>query len=548
MTRPATSPALLAICAALPLASCGETEPRRTPAPQAFLDAARPSDHASAPFEPAPGPAFAFPDAPVFIPVRIAPGHSGAPALRTPEGVDVLAEFHHLTADPIDPAAAAWITPPARLAVDPSNQSRVAILVAQPPAGTPSLTLDAAAIPLRWLETPDLASSPIVADPAPPAAELAAYLDAERRSPRSRWRARLIETGLTPAPIDDAPDTFSDPTLEAWARDIERRWWTALSRLRAADPLLAAEVVGALTSSATFPPGVRAPTWEHQTARLEELQRALLGPELPEAGVIRRWLDARPSALAWVVLDAGPPDAATGLAFPRLAFTNLGPAPALAWGELRGRASAADLAPVAPASSIEVELRDPESLAISDPAAPLRLRVGSWAADGFVRVGPIPTPASGLTLRPFAFDWSLDALASGVPISDDRTAALLTPAPGGSGWRLFFEAARAPDDSPDRDRLEVRAGAGVEPRFSVTISASGAVDPPSLATVRVASDGDRWTCVVDLPPDAADADGVLRLSLTRTDARGRRSHIPRPTLPWAAPSAHLAVVADGGHR
>lgn len=416
----------------------------------------------------------------------------------------------------------------------------------EPPMLAAELKLTADAV--RWPEPTSLASEPSVRD----------LIEAERVSPLRRWRYRLVKgtlgiaTQAEPLPPEVLVDAFNDPVLEAWARQREDRWIVGLKKLRAADPALTDQLVAALRLIARFPNDVAAPMWDTDQGELEELVQSLLDPDLSDVARLTRvrdWIAARPPASAWVVDDAGSPDIATGEATPSVAMLNLASKSALGFVAVRGRPSAQEMTAIEPLRTSIITLKNREGgLVEGANTTPIEMHVGDWVRPAALADRPVPAPPSGLRLGPFFPDWTCGDLLAGVqpqPDASGLTAALLFRS-GGASWTLFVECHARDGAVSAEDRLSVFFGPLGPQSEAVTISPDGSVSPAAFAgAASVVSEKGRWVVQLKVPAELIEADGTLRLAMTRSDRRGRRWAYPRPMLPWDDQPGRLAVATRG---
>lgn len=422
-----------------------------------------------------------------------------------------------------------WLPTPAglvRVATDPSEEAGAAV------------------------EDPWAPVEPEVAR-TPEALQLAAD---EARTPLGRWRYRLLVDGLSPSrdEVESTP-AFEDEVIESIARQNEARWRVALAWLWSVDADLASRLKQRLAAIARFPGGTLAPAWPTDHARLDALLADLLDPQATprqRAVAAEEFLDDLPAAVAWVIDDGGALDAQRQTVVATVGVTNLMDRSSLAWLDLPtqdGRGSSPQ--PVAVASRATGTL----SLAlVREGFSPvIRANLSRWSQT--LATVPVLTPATppGLTLGPLLPDWTLETWSAArvpAPRASWTTAALLTrvsdPGTGLPSWELLMECARVPGAGDETlERVIIEAGA---PGSSVRreVSLSGTVTDAggtALSAVVVKVEPSRWTFRLALPAGAVERDGVLRLSLSRVDALGRRSSWPRPALPWQASPARASI-------
>jgi hypothetical protein len=198
----------------------------------------------------------------------------------------------------------------------------------------------------------------------------------------------------------------------------------------------------------------------------------------------------------------------------------------------------------------------------------IRVHAGAWSEKvlGFAALVPVRPP--GLVTGRWQQDPSLAVwLDPATPRTDAPSpcAALITrgaPAREGSEseprWEVYIECATeggggntpAPSTttpvSDEMDAVVVYAGPANDPVAVLCVSRNGmATDLTGKVVaedaVAVTREAGRWTARVRLPAKAIDKDGVLRLALSRTDARGVRWCWPRATPPWQAEPSRVPL-------
>jgi hypothetical protein len=413
---------------------------------------------------------------------------------------------------------------------------------------------------LRAAATEDHAA---VEDPwAPVEPELANSAEAlrlaadEARTPLGRWRYRLLVDGLNPSHADrtDDPLTFADPAIEVIARQNEARWRVALAWLWSVDADLTRRLKLRLAAIARFPGGTLAPAWPTDHGRLDVLLADLLDPGATprqRAMAAEEFLEELPSAVAWVIDDGGALDTQRQTVIATVGVTNLMDRASLAWLDLPADEPGGRSPPQPEAVASHATGTLSLALRREGFSPAIRANLSRWSRT--LATVPVLTPATppGLTLGPLFPEWTLEtwsASAFPAPRAAWTTAALLTrvtdPATGAASWELLMECARVPgvgDETLERVSLEFGPPGA---RLRRDVSLSGTVTDASgaaLAAVVVKVEATRWTFRVPLPSDAIERDGVLRLSLSRVDALGRRSSWPRPSLPWQASPARASI-------
>ncbi len=476
----------------------------------------------------------------VVVPVRIdGTPPPPCPAVSTATGTPLPAELVRIGIDYADDHAVHWMGRPGTWTLRPAADPRAPDLgawliaidlsaVAEPGSAHP-LRVGIAPVALRTTDARAERGSALlseaarralrpVADDFPARSALADLLAPMHASPAQRWRAAPLlaairgdSAALRP---DEAPGTVrtrrpGDGAAEALARQTEAAWATALGTLASADAALAAAVADHLLTlvpcaaddSGPRPHALRvAPVWPTDEDGLDRLLTDLCDERLTPAAVASR-------ARAWL--------------------TALGP--------------------------------PPESLAVS-PAEPR----------------PTPIAPPGFNSAPFEPDWTMASWSRAhrgqapPPTGSARAQAVLDPwataafigRDGTTGRLCVWVEARSdpahtpppapevgPSQPPTLDSVSVWWGSERErlPRTSSTIESRVTdVNPEfAAATVRERS---RTLHRFWVPDSALGPDGLLRIAITRTDVRGRRSAWPRPCLPWQlAPASAAFDLATWPH-
>lgn len=483
------------------------------------------------------------------------------------------------------PAPAVWSSSPMRApsatpAAAAPAQTTTPVMAIEFPAIPSGRSLDVAGKrwAINWVASPHdiLAARPPAAQSEslalwrptlPPAGAVspvfAAYSRPESLSPIGRWRYRMLTDGLAPPGASDAAATsplpaFEDPLIEAIARQNESRWQSALALLWSVDSDLAWRVKQRLTGVMDFGEGVVAPAWPTDHAILDLLLADLLDPVLSPSQRARRaaeWLEAQPPALAWVADDAGVLDARKGLGIASVAIANLGERPTLAWAEAEGERREPDLLPAPPATVVRVPVTPIDDSRPGQAPSLVSAHLGRWSRDLRVVTRPIPLVPPGLTIGPLLPDltiqsWLEESRAVSVLAAWATVARLHSPpAPSNAPrpFELYVECRSTADASTTNDdEVRVWIGPTRSPFAVLRVSASGTLvdelnpaSPP--ASLPIARTDAGWSFHLPIPRDAIERDGLLRLALTRTDARGRRSAWPRPMLPWQREPGRIAV-------
>jgi hypothetical protein len=471
-----------------------------------------------------------------------------------------------------------WTATPAAAGARPSGTGSW-VIIADLPADAmgQGLWLGRDRTALNWLPSPGFVKSregpidwsspigPLVQSPS--LAQLAA---SESRSPIRRWRHRLLVGGL--APSDDplaeaapASDAFSDPVIEAFARQVEGRWQVALATLWMADPYVANLVKRRLANVIDFGNGTIAPAWPAATADLDALLADLLNVRLQPAQQVdraRAWLDTQPAAAAWIIDDAGQRDAMTGLTLGTIGAANLTERDTLGWTgvdspdliALPGFTAATILA-----SGTKTTGPAPAPTRPTSPATPVEINVGTWSTTRSVMLDDTPALPPGIRLEPLRREWDMATwLAAGAPppIEEAWTGAgMLYLNASDNTWNLYIEC-RSPTIGAE-ETIRIWLGAFGAPSSVIRIFSSGAVTdelaprhglPASVKGATVSRQGDTWSARIPVPTRCIEQDGTLRLGLERTDAMGRGTSWPRPMLPWQAEPGRIAVDTSAWGR
>jgi hypothetical protein len=469
--------------------------------------------------------------------------------------------------DAADRPAAWWLAWPGRWSIAREHAPGVGVwllVIDAPPHDARRITVGERTLVLNTLTTlrtrPDVWNPPFTIDAT--AEPLASALRLESLSPLTRWRSRWLTRGLlTTRTVDDAPDRFGDPLLETLADLTEARVAAAIARLDSIDPQLARRLARALVLVVSMGDG-HAPAYPIADRDIDLLMHELLDTPAGEAraaAAARAWLRAQPEGFAWVVDDAGIVDGLSASILSTLGVANLADAPRPVWLTSPSRPSPdMTLCPAFSASLVTAAAWSTDQPSTGSTA--VTISMGSWRAQAVLRGAPVPVAPPGFVAAPFVHDWTLPALRDAdertlSPESHWATAALvhrlpadhdvLTPTTGdGHDWALYLEC-RRPHDAPDgSDRVTIHLGPTAAPLAIIGVGSDGSIEatgPHADTHARVITLTDRWIATVRLPRGAIDADGVLRLGLTRVDSRGVRSAWPRPMLPWSSRPGRLAL-------
>lgn len=428
-------------------------------------------------------------------------------------------------------------------------------------------------LPLNWLPAPtalvrsgDGFGWPTPMEAAKFSAELRALLLPEGESPVRRWRHRLVTTGLDPRREAELRLTlgvseFSDPVLEALARQSEARWSVAIAWLWRDRPDLARRLASRVACVIDFGDGHLAPAWPIDQADLDALVADLVDPELSTGGRIARaetWLKSQEPMIAWIADDAGlsapdPDDESLAISVSSVGVANLTDRGMTV--SLGAAGAKSELSPIEPLRVTTLAAALPGTSTVRDErgeaGTSLVVSSGSWgvslsALGGRVPVRPPGRPFGGLqpdlTLRSWRSP-SSDHGASGLP---DTRALIARGAlvPGGEEtWFMMVECRRVGRaDDPTKDRVEVWVGPREHPCVVLQLAASGeatliqAENPDEVRTiverVKFVKEEARWAAMVPLDGACIEPESIVRVGLVRVDARGVRGSWPRAMLPW----------------
>jgi hypothetical protein len=494
------------------------------------------------------------------------------------------------------PAPGVWTTRPPNSRDRSNVPTGTWVAVVQMPADGKGrvLTLGKRAYLINWLPLPrllpkaDAAVSEPLLDPWRAPADETMLADAalmararpEAHSPLTRWRFNLLVNGLkTDAASPDAP-AFSDPVIEAIARQNEDRWRVALAWLWSASPELAARVKQRLAAVVDFGHHALAPAWSVDHVGLDRLLADLLNSAItPErrAELAEAWLTDQAGGVVWVVDDGGLLDDQRRAIIPTVGIANLQDRRTLVWAGARGAPGAPEPNPVASMGTLKLVV-PPATRAEGDGPAPMTAvvaHVGRWSAEVPALARKLPVTPPGFPLGPLLKDYSMvgwQGAQSGNSAAqvgmDWATAAMLhRPAPDPSAppsgaqsrrWEVLVECRTSPTvtdvESLRRETVRLFFGPSARPTAIIRVDLTGTVTnetprdpmaPPELAAppghVEVSRAVDRWSFRMLLPPGAIESDGLLRIGLTRVDAMGRRSAWPRPMLPWQQEPGRAAL-------
>lgn len=409
---------------------------------------------------------------------------------------------------------------------------------------------------------------------------IAELLAGEAAQPDTRWRARLVEDGLSPLSDTRFPPS-PDPFIAALADQLVRRWQFALAHLHLHDPALAAQIRSALGLLAEVEPRVAVPAWNPLPASTQRLLTDLLDMRLSpqrRADLASQWLREQSTFTAWVrddggVLveksDAGKPAPRSPLA--TIALTNLSASEELAWIAPRDSAAAPDPRPLEPRRTLAVATpvlpldiaaqqlaqRGVTAMLAADARRDIVATLGDDAIRLSVVDGPIAVTPPGLATGVFARDMQLAEWLSATTPTDDpawsSAAMIYREAPSATDpgttnprrlWRVLIECALPADADRSRESIWLYTGTPNAAIAIWRITLDGAItgmrdQDRDLAAL---GEADRRAAVanvpggvalhIPLPPGAVETDGLLRIGLIRMDARGVRTAWPRALTPW----------------
>jgi hypothetical protein len=448
---------------------------------------------------------------------------------------------------------------------------------------------------LNWLPTPSLlpaADGPVaepLLDPWRPAAgesvisdqSLLARAQSEATSPLTRWRYKLLVSGLRREA--DAPDAlaFKDPVIEAIARQNEDRWRIALYWLWSADPELAARLKRRLSAVLDFGNHTLAPAWSVDHRSLDRLLADLLNSAITpqrRGELAETWLAQQPGGAAWVIDDGGLLDDQRKAIIPTVGIANLQDRRTLAWTTSRGATATPEPIGLDSMGCIKLLVAPcPVEGSPDDPPPTnsISAHVGRWSSELPCLNRRLPVSPPGFAIGPLLRDYTMadwEAAAVGAaPIparAEWATAAMLhrpAPDPGAPPsaaesrrWEILVECRVSPEisdiSSLQRESVRLFFGPSARPVSILRVDLTGLVTneqppdpmaPPEMesppAHVDIKRTIDRWSFRLTLPPGAVESDGLLRIGCVRTDALERRSAWPRPMLPWQSEPGRAAL-------
>ena len=525
---------------------------------------------------------------PVLIPVRLTPPITPVGSYRVDvsiEGVDPIgaqllwiSAAPAMTSEPSDPLAA-WIdrpqewsarTPAQLVEGEPPPGDGFWALRIDPPRNAHERTLYISGLPapVQWLQQPAETafngdkSADLFQEPSP---ALQRTLTNTGRDPLNRWRTRLLDDRLRGprlSVIDSHAMRFGHEAIEIMAQQAEWRWRLALDRLSRIDPFLGAELLDRLTAIARFDEQIQAPVWPTNDTALIQLRTALLDPDLADATKIERTLDtlrSSPPSTAWIIDDAGLVDPATGRTITLLGVADRMGRAGLVRGSIGDRSGPSAPLPAFGVARATILAPAPPDENTLEPA-PIRLEVIGQKS-GILDALPVGLPVKppGFRLGPGFTPWTLEHWSANTPRftpADVSFYALLhRRAPGitdtssetyarNASWQLQIECPTASEADPGLLRVHLGPSNApiaifrVDPAGLLTDEISG---PLQREGVAIRTTPDAWIATIDIPPNAVEPDGILRLAIERYNKLGRRATWPRPTLPWQTSPGRAAL-------
>lgn len=531
----------------------------------------------------------AVPGRMLVMPVRVdgpLPG-STAPRLTLAGGGEILASLVWIGLETDAAAWSGWLPSVERWVVTPVSEGAIPASVGAwhvvadlpPDAAGQSLRLAERTIPVNWLAAPEDLRPGTVEDggewapwgvpegsPEPDPGLLAS----EWSSPLRRWRARLATGGLgAPPPVRGLWQVRGDPAvLDGLADLVEARWRVGLARLWYADAEASRQLLARLARTVEFSPGVHAPAWPANQPMLDSLLTDLLDPGHTGEALVTRtqaWIEALPHAAAWVADDAAGLLGADSEPLVQLRAACLADQPLLMWVGGRDGLRVGEPQVLEPGRVGEVAV----ATGLGSPltgASGFAVRCGgetlSIAAREAISIRP-----PGASCGPLLHDWTLESWSSSQPGAGATpgagwTAGVLVfrddSVAGGSGWSAFVEcAADRLSESPSGWLSDPVSGAPVSDEVTLCfgqrgssaavlrVSRDGVLHNDRLSggetVLEVADEGDRWSVSVPIPREAIEPGGMVRLGLTRRDARGVRTAWPRRMMPWESEPPRAAI-------
>lgn len=439
------------------------------------------------------------------------------------------------------------------------------------------LLLDGRPVRLGWIAKSVATSRPARNDGADGLGGwVSVALDAARRNPHERWRARLA-TGEPMSAPGPARDEFADSAVEALADQLGARWALAIRRVADEDAAAADRLSRRLALVADFG-GVRAPVWPGDDGSISRLLDALLAPVRAGRGpgaIAREWLDSQPRAACWIADDAVMFDSMAGRIVSRIGALTLDPASGseVLMVQTGAGTAPADVVAMQPCLSafglFALDARGAEQTSVV-------ANIGGWTARRAVVPRPVRAMPPGAAIGPMFEDWTMaDWLSSCTDPADPRNAGspgglgraargpraaaamLLADAPtatgpiasGGLRWTLYVECAAGPGataDSAGREEVTIAlTGAGGEAMLRAFADGQLVWSDGTTARARVTGDDRAWRMWIPLPAAIIGEGSWIRLGMSRIDTTGARASWPRPMFPWEDRPAQAVIDLSG---
>lgn len=537
----------------------------------------------------------------LVAPVRVVGDASGVKSLqaRLDDGRKVEALLRCVSVRLDASMTARWLPPSATWTVElkpPSGPEErngpgaTWVLVMQLPADAAgqSVWVGNSKLPLNWLPAPtalirsgDRFGWPEPMEPVKFTPEFRELLAPEAASPVRRWRYRLLTTGLDPRREAEQRLTlgeseFSDPILEALARQSEARWSVAIAWLWRDRAELAQRLVKRVACVVDFGEGHLAPAWPVDQAELDALVADLVDPDLSTDGRIARaetWLKSQEPMVAWLADDGGlsapdPEDESLTNTISSVKVANLTDrGVTLSFG---AEGTRPELSPIGPLRVAALSAAMPGTSMLRDEqidaSSSFVLSSGAWNVSLSPLAERVPVRPPGRTFGGLQADltlrsWRSPSSAVGSTALPDTRAMIARGSPvlaGEDAWYLMIECRRVNRaDDPAKDRVEVWIGPREHPRLVIQLAAIGeatliqAEKPDEVRSiverVKFVKEEARWLGFVPIDVACVEPESVVRIGLVRTDARGVRGSWPRAMLPWQVePSRVLFSLKEWG--
>jgi hypothetical protein len=282
---------------------------------------------------------------------------------------------------------------------------------------------------------------------------------------------------------------------------------------------------------------------------LSDLLNARSKPEVVSSRV-REWLELQPQG-AIRLLDDGGVVTPEGVPVPFVSVTNLTAkaTTAWAWTGLR-EPTAPDIKPLAAWGSVTLAPTPGETSPDDPPPVPSAVRevhvqVGRRTAEVPAAGAAVSVTPPGATLEGFSPDLSLQSWLYAAAEREDgawtTTALVYKPPPRADraagappAWEVYVEC-RVLAGQGDAGLEAVTLAFGEGAANAVRVESTGKVtrlDGTALTEAAVATKPTSWSFRLEVPSQAIEREGRVRLGVMRTNALGRRSAWPLPLLPW----------------